>query len=142
MGEVFRRQEPRSMDDIDKLIQRQQQLRLAIGLERAAYIEQNPELFSDGEKFRIFHAEARWNAFFFTIAAYVGGIGALNMFMPQLQASKMIKQFKPVVAVGCVGFYVLSYQVFSRVAGFDPNNWNEYNYAKSVRMMRNVQIKQ
>ena len=142
MGEVFRRQEPRSLEDIDRLVQRQQQLRLTIGLERAAYVESNPELFADGEKFRIFHAEARWNAFFFTIASYIGGVGAINMFMPQLQARKMIKQYQPLVAIGVVGYAMLSYQVFSRLAGFDPSNWNEYNYAKSVRMLRNVQIKQ
>ena len=53
MGYSFRRQEPRTLDDIDQLLQRQQQLRLTIGLERAAVIEAEPELFSDGEKFRI-----------------------------------------------------------------------------------------
>ena len=59
MGLPFRRQEPRSLDDIDMLLQRQAQLRLNLGLERADYVEKHPELFADGEKFRIFHAEAR-----------------------------------------------------------------------------------
>ena len=89
-GAPWRRQEPRTLDDIDALVQRMQQLKHNLGLERAAEIEAAPELFSDGEKFRIFHAEARWNAFWFTFASYVGGIGALNMFMPQLRASQMV----------------------------------------------------
>ena len=58
-GISWRRQEPRTLEDIDQLVQRMQQLRLTIGLERATHIESQPELFSDGEKFRIFHAEAR-----------------------------------------------------------------------------------
>ena len=62
-----------------------QQLRLTIGLERANEIETAPELFSDGESFRMMHADARWNAFWFTVASYIGGIGAMNMFMPQLR---------------------------------------------------------
>mmetsp|Transcript_11622 Transcript_11622/g.15753 ORF Transcript_11622/g.15753 Transcript_11622/m.15753 type:complete len:96 (-) Transcript_11622:333-620(-) len=81
-GVSWRRQEPRTLDDIDVLVQRMQQLRLTIGLERAALIESQPELFSDGEIFRIYHAEARWNSVFFTLLSYVGGVGALNMFMP------------------------------------------------------------
>ena len=81
-GFAFRRQEPRTLDDIDQLVQRQQQMRLNIGLERAAYIEQNPELFADGEKFRIQHAKARQNCILFTFASYVVGVGALNVFMP------------------------------------------------------------
>ena len=87
-GAPWRRQEPRTLDDIDALVQRMQQLKLK--LERASEIEAAPELFSDGEKFRMIHAEARWNAFWFTFASYVGGIGALNMFMPQLRASQMV----------------------------------------------------
>ena len=141
-GISWRRQEPRTLEDIDQLVQRMQQLRLTIGLERAAHIESQPELFSDGEKFRIFHAEARWNSFFFTAFSYLAGVGALNMFMPQLRAAEMIKAYKPLVMAGCLGYWVVSYQIFSRMAGFTPTLWNEYNYAKMVRQMRNVQIKQ
>ena len=142
MGYSFRRQEPRTLDDIDQLIQRQQQLRLTIGLERAATIEAEPELFSDGEKFRIWHANARWNAFWFTVATYVGGKGALNMFMPQLNANRLVGQNPLLVMAGSIGYFLVSYQVFSRITGFDPKVWNEYNYAKSIRQLRNVQIKQ
>ena len=80
-----------------------QQLRNTIGVERSAEIEAAPELFSDGEKFRMIHAEARWNAIWFTVATYYGGIGAMNMFMPQMRASHMVKQYKPLVLLGCAG---------------------------------------
>ena len=108
-GISFRRQEPRSLDDIDQLIQRMQQYRLHIGLERADFIERQPELFADGEKFRIWHAKARMNAILFTALSYVGGIGALNMFMPHLKASQMAKQFRPLVMIGCAGYACVSY---------------------------------
>ena len=81
-GLAWRKQEPRSLEDIDQLAQRQAQLRLHIGLERASYIESHPELFADGEKFRISHSKARLNCVVFTWLSYVGGVGALNMFMP------------------------------------------------------------
>ena len=141
-GVAFRRQEPRSLEDIDELIQRMQQMRLHIGLERAAHIEQQPELFADGEKFRIWHAKARMNCIIFTALSYVGGIGALNMFMPHLKASQMVKQYRPLVLLGCAGYAAVTYQIFSRLAGFDATMWSEYNYAKMIRQMRNVQIKQ
>ena len=137
-GLPWRRQEPRNLDDIDQLIQRMQQLRLTIGLERATYIENNTLLFADGEKFRIFHAEARQNSILFTFFSYVAGVGALNMFMPQLNASKMIAAYKPLVLLGCAGYCAVSYQIFSRIAGFTPTLWNEYNYSKMVRQLRNV----
>ena len=72
----------------------------------------------------------------------MAGVGALNMFMPQLRAAEMIKAYRPLVVLGCVGYLAVSYQIFSRIAGFNPTLWNEYNYAKMVRQMRNVQIKQ
>ena len=90
---MFRRQEPRTLGDIDQLLQRQSQQRLNLGLERASHIENNVELFADGEKFRIFHAEARWNSFFFTVASYIGGIGALEVFMPQLNARALAHKY-------------------------------------------------
>ena len=54
----------------------------------------------------------------------------------------MIKAYKPLVVVGCAGYCVVSYQIFSLLAGFNSTNWNEYNYAKMIRQMRNVQIQQ
>ena len=141
-GWAFRRQEPRSLDDIDELAQRQQQLRLAIGLERAADIERHPEQCADGEKFRIYHADARWNAFFFTIAFYVGGVGAAETLAPHLQVRSLMRKYAILPVISSVGVYLVSYQIFHYAAGFDSMLWNEYQYAKMVRQLRNVQIKQ
>ena len=64
------------------------------------------------------------------------------MFMPQLRANEMVKQYKPLVIAALIGYTVVNYQSFSRLAGFDPSNWTEYNYAKMIRQLRNVQIRQ
>ena len=82
------------------------------------------------------------NAAIFTFVSYVGGLGALNMFMPHLNGRQVVQANKPLVVLGLVGYYLVSYQIFSPLAGFSASNWNEYNYAKSIRQLRNVQIKQ
>lgn len=51
-GYWFRTQEPRSLEMIDTLLQRQAQLKRAVGPERAKEIEDAPELVADGEKFQ------------------------------------------------------------------------------------------
>ena len=141
-GNWFRRQEPRTLDDIDLLVQRMQLARQKIGLERAAEIERRPEAFADGESFRIQHAKARQNCILFTALSYFVGITTLNLFMPQLQANKLARTYRPLVVLGCLGYAVFTYQIFSRLAGFNPQKWREYNFAKMVRQLRNVQIKQ
>ena len=86
-----------------------QQMRLAIGLEKAAEIERQPELFSDGEKFRISHAKARMNAILFTVISYVGGLGALNMFMPHLKGRAMVNAHQVPTTVALAGYCLASY---------------------------------
>ena len=83
--------------------------RVQLGAERAAEIESHPEMFADGEKFRISHAKARMNCILFTGLTYVAGIGALNLYMPQLQANKFVKAYRPLVVLGCVGYATVSY---------------------------------
>ena len=132
-GAPFRRQEPRTLDDIDTLIQRHQNLRLSIGLERADYIEKNPELFADGEKFRIWHSKARNQSIILTIGTYIGGIGALEMFMPQLGARRFVNKYTVPVMVGMFVPYNVYYMIVARVNGYDRRLWDEYNFAKQTR---------
>ena len=78
-------------------------------MERADYIEKNPELFADGEKFRIFHAEARFNSVIFTGISYLAAVGALEMFMPQLQAKKMLMKYPAVKYGALVAYAMITY---------------------------------
>ena len=41
-----------------------------------------------------------------------------------------------------MGYAVVSYKAFAWLAGFDAQMWREYNYAKMIRQLRNVQIRQ
>lgn len=59
LGYSFRTQEPRSLEQIDTLLQHQAQLKQQVGPERAAIIEAAPELIADGEKFQKWNAKAR-----------------------------------------------------------------------------------
>lgn len=70
LGMPFRTQEPRTLEQIDKLIQRQEQLRFAIGLERAHYVENNTDLFADAEKFNNFHRKARFRTIVSSVLLY------------------------------------------------------------------------
>ena len=84
-------------------------MRLRIGLDRAGFIEKNPELFADGEKFRLYHKKARTNTILFTFASYVVGLGALYTFMPHLHAQKFVNAYKPIVCVAALGYAAASY---------------------------------
>ena len=76
-GFWWRMQEPRSLADIDQLLQRQVVLREAIGATRAEEIEKEPELLADWEQFRLFHAKARFRSTITTAGAvYLGSVGA------------------------------------------------------------------
>ena len=69
LGQLFRTQEPRTMEQVDLLLQRQEVLRKLVGEERSAEIRKAPELFADADEFRIYHAKSRFRATFTTIGA-------------------------------------------------------------------------
>lgn len=72
LGYSWRGQEPRTIEDIDFLLQRQEQLRQLLGPEMAATVAASPELYADADAFRIYHAKARFRATLTTLAAYIG----------------------------------------------------------------------
>lgn len=73
LGYWFRMQDPRSMDQIDDLLARQEQLARSVGTEKALEIRNCPELFADAETFRIYHAKARFRATFTTVGSLMIG---------------------------------------------------------------------
>ena len=72
-GAWFRMQEYRSIEDFDTLCQNKERLRVAVGEERAKEIEADPMLFVDAEKFRKFHAKARFRSVATTALVLAGG---------------------------------------------------------------------
>ena len=53
MNYFFRKQEKRSLDEIDTLLQRQEALKQALGDDISKQIEEDPDLFYNHERFRI-----------------------------------------------------------------------------------------
>ena len=53
LSSMFREQYPRSLYDVDKLMYYRELLRTRIGLEKAKKIEDQPDLYYDWEKLRI-----------------------------------------------------------------------------------------
>ena len=142
LGYYFRTQEPRSLDQIDQLLQRQEQLRFAIGLERAHHIENNTDLFSDAEKFCIYNAKARFRA---TVSTTAAVIGVSTFAAPQLgfaNGRKLLLHYKGAAVAGAALTYFLSYEFWQFYVGWTPRQWNEFLYAKNVKMLRNIQIQQ
>lgn len=56
--------------------------------------------------------------------------------------SHLISQNKAIAVPALIGTWIVSYQVWNRIVGFTPQKWNELLYAKNIRMLRNLQIKQ
>ena len=140
-GLPFRTQETRSIEQIDMLLQRQEQLRHAIGLVRAAEIEAAPELVADGEKFQKWNASARNNAAFTTGAAVCAGSTLAAPKLGFSHGKQVIRAYSPIVAVGAIGSYAVFYQVYSRLAGWTSRAQNELIYARNIRMLRNIQVR-
>ncbi len=62
ISHLFRKQNNRSLDEVDQLLQRQEYLRQQLGDEKADQIEKTPDLFYNHDKFRQWQAKARFRA--------------------------------------------------------------------------------
>ena len=81
LGYSFRTQQPRNIEDIDLLHRHLHQLKLDLGDERSTHVEENPEQYTDADKFRILHAKARFRTAVTLLAVYVAAptFAAMNM---------------------------------------------------------------
>ena len=141
-GYWFRMQEPRSIEDIDVLLQNQERLRNAIGEERAAEICAAPHLFADAQMFRDIHAKARFRATFTTAAATLVGANLYARSMGLTSGHAALKQNKLLTVSAIVGTLVGSYAFWNMWVGYKSQARNEYLFAKNIRMLRNLQIRQ
>lgn len=141
-GYSFRMQEPRSLDDIDFLIQRQEQLRQALGPEIAEKVASSPESYADAEAFRNYHAKARFRATFTTIGVTLGGAVIAAPMMGHANGRALIRANPLIAYPAIVGTWVGSYFFWNRVIGWNHEQRNKYLFAKNIRMLRNIQIKQ
>lgn len=54
----------------------------------------------------------------------------------------VIKQNKLIAAPAILGTFVVSYAFWNRMVGYTAQRRNEYLFAKNIRMLRNLQIRQ
>ena len=123
MGFWWRTQTPRSMADLDRLIQLKLSYGKAIGEDKAKEIEQDINLFSDFDQFRKYHAVGRFRGtlcsllFTTTLFTYVSGgtngYGAMRR-QPLLTAATFASS------------WVVFYTFWSRKAGFTNQKYNEF----------------
>ena len=136
---LFRKQFTRSLDEIDQLLQRQAFIRGKLGDERAKEIESEPDLHYNHERFRIWQAQARFRALLTTLVAFpavatvlAGGRDGLGFARRHRAAGFAL----------FAGLYMGSFYVWHRIVGFNSDAYYEQNYAKNVKMLRNLIIRQ
>ena len=117
-------------------------MRQELGEELAADVRADPENFADAEAFRNFHAKARFRATFTTLGVFVVGATAAAPSMGFESGKMLLKAHKLMVVPAMVGTWVSTYFFWNRVIGWNHLERNKYLYAKNIRMLRNIQIKQ
>ena len=139
LGVWWRGQAPRSLDEIDQLYQRRENLRDRIGRERSEQIDKAPELITDGESIRKAHAKGRNRGFVCTVAAYCLGIGGAKMFLGvNVKAHPL---YRMALVPSLVATYIVFYNINATIGGRSKQAQQEFLYAGYVRQLRNIQIK-
>ena len=107
--------------------------------EKANEIEKTPDLFYNHERFRIWQAKARFRAFLTTIVVYpalctllAGGKNGLGWS----RANRFLAL--PLLA----GTFAGSFFVWHRIVGYNSAEYYEQAFAKNVKMLRNLNIRQ
>lgn len=135
---LFRKQDSRSLDELDILIARVEFFRKSLGQEKAAEIERNPDLFYNHEKFRIWQAKARFRAIVSTLV----GFPVMCVYLAEKnQGGYNWAKSKPLLSVPLlIGTFTSSFFLWHRYVGYNQQAVLEQNFAKNFKMLRNIQI--
>mmetsp|Transcript_11459 Transcript_11459/g.11463 ORF Transcript_11459/g.11463 Transcript_11459/m.11463 type:complete len:151 (-) Transcript_11459:52-504(-) len=132
---IFRKQNCRSLSEIDILIRRQEYLRNKIGEQLAMEIELQPELHYDFEKFRIWQAKARFRAALSTAVVCPSILVVLNGNKNGIGYARA----HPIISsVLFMGTFVGSFFVWHRLVGYNNHDYYVLNFAKNVKQLRNI----
>ena len=127
------------MDDLDRLIQYKLSFAKKLGEEKVKEIEADVNLFADADQFRIYHAKGRFRG---TISAAITTMAAWTVMNGGHNGIAFARS-QPLLAAGtAIGSWMFFYQVWSRQAGYTGQKYNEFQYARIHKMLRNAQIKQ
>ena len=138
-GYIWRVQSARSMDHLDDLIQLKLYYANKLGQDKVNEIEADVGLFADADQFRIYHAKGRFRGVI-CASAFTGTL--FTLMNGGKNGIGAMKQNKLLAMAVFGGSLVTFYTLWSRVAGFNNQVYNEFQYAKVHKMLRNAQIKQ
>jgi len=139
LSHVFRRQNKRTLDEIDSLILRKEHLRNKLGEEKARDIDSNPDSFYNNERFRIWQAKARFRAFLSTTII----VPAIFTVLNNNRDGWGLMKRKWYLSVPCtIGTFMVTFFIWHRIVGYNNEAYYEQQYAKNVKMLRNLIIKQ
>ena len=126
LGYSWRQQEPRSLEDIDFLLQRQEQLRQALPQHVSEDIAKYPENYADAESFRIFHAKSRFRATFTTIGATVAAVCVLCPMLGMPNGRQLIRKYSLIAYPAMIGTWCTSYFFWNRWNGWTHLERNKF----------------
>ena len=112
---LFRTQNPRTLDEIDILLQRKEKMREKLGNEKANEIDKQPELFYDSERFNIMMKKARFRAFVATIPTTMAISTFLNGSRDGLG---LIKRHWYIAVPAIASTYCVFFTIFHRQVGY------------------------
>ena len=139
MGFMFRMQRRRSMEDLDELLQYKLSIASKLDEETVKSIEADVGLYGDADQFRIFHAVGRFRGL---ICATLT-TGVAMTFLNGGTNGRALIHSKPYLAAAVFGgSFFTYYQFWSRYAGYTDKKFNEFQYARTFKMLRNIQVKQ
>ena len=136
---LFRRQEKRSLNEVDLLLSRQSFLRKHLGENRAGEIEKDPDFFYNHEKFRIWQAKARFRAFLTTLVVVPTIMTAAIGFK---DGAGWARKNRLAAYTLTAGVFAFSWYAHHRAVGYNNQALMEQTYAKNHKMLRNLIIKQ
>lgn len=136
---AFKRQNKRTLADIDILYMRQEELRKQIGVEKAEQIEKNPDLFYNHEKFRL----AQHAAMFWTAVSSVIGLPVIFNSLNGGRGGFEYAKKNKLISLPVIGFYLLAnFCILNRYKGYNNYDYICHTYAKNHKMLRNIIIKE
>ena len=138
MGFAWRMQTGRSLQQLDNLHQYKLSIGNQLTPEKCQDIEDNLHLYADADQFRIYHAKGRFRGFF-SAAIFTGALFTLQNGGRNGQKAMAANPLLASLVFG--GSFVTFYTLWSRYAGFTNQKYNEFQYARVHKMLRNAQIK-
>ena len=131
LGYWWRVQEPRTLDDLDRLQQYKLQYASKLTPEKVKEIEDNVGLFADADQFRIFHAKGRFRGVISATAITCGAFSYLAHGQRHPGGGRGLMKAMPLQAGALfVGSLFTTYHFWSRWCGLTNAKYNEFQYAR------------